>query len=504
MDIEADFATRRNGQLPLAVRLSFALMLTAMLPLLLIVGISEYTARPILINQANQTMETDAQTRTQLIDIYLNERLHDVETLSQVPGLWQWLTESPALRSVDTTGPASLAAGVARDKDYMAWSLFSSSGNRILAYPQQPLAQPETASLPAWFRAMKLGQAGMAMISPVYYNALIHKAFVDIYSPIYQGGQPHGPFLGFLLVKLNLDYIWSIVQSDRGIGNSGGSFILDQNGVRIADTFNQHLFTAVAPLPSRLRQQITTENWYETNSGPPLQANLVLANILKSSRPPNHFTLTPYNQAQNYQAAFSKTTTISWIYFVTSPSSIVTQVADQQLLTTMAGALVLLLLAALVGLLASNRISQPIMRSVVRLRENSEALNSLAQKQQSTSHQQSWMIDSSQVGIRSLQYYTDAILIAAHKLGEISTELKHNWHQQDVEAFKRSLQEIISAASYIEKAAHYQTNNSQKLTTAIKVTSQVNEQLTNSSASTTEAASQLKQVVNDLRKVVGR
>ncbi len=189
---------------------------------------------------------------------------------------------------------------------------------------------------------------------------------------------------------------------------------------------------------------------------------------------------------------------------MTSPSSIVTQVADQQLLTTMAGALVLLLLAALVGLLASNRISQPIMRSVVRLRENSEALNSLAQKQQSTSHQQSWMIDSSQVGIRSLQYYTDAILIAAHKLGEISTELKHNWHQQDVEAFKRSLQEIISAASYIEKAAHYQTNNSQKLTTAIKVTSQVNEQLTNSSASTTEAASQLKQVVNDLRKVVGR
>src|SRR5260370_14862596 len=150
----------------------------------------------------------------------------------------------------------------------------------------------------------------------------------------------------------------------------------------------QHLFTAVAPLPSHLQQQITMENWYETNRGPLVQANTTLADILKSPSPPNHFTLTPYDQTQNYQAAFSKTTTISWSCFVISPSSVVTQVADQQLLTTSAGALVLLMLAALVGLLGSNRITRPIIRSLVRLRENSEALNSLAQKQQSTSHEQ--------------------------------------------------------------------------------------------------------------------
>jgi hypothetical protein len=278
---------------------------------------------------------------------------------------------------------------------------------------------------------------------------------------------------------------------------------LDQNGVRIADTFNQHLFTAVALLPSQLQQQITTENWYETNSGPLVQANTTLADILKSQNPPNHFTLTPYNQTQNYQAAFAKTTTISWTYFVISPSSVVTQVADQQLLTTIAGALILLILAALVGTLASNRISRPIMRSVVLLRENSQALNSLAKKQQSTSEEQSWMIGSSQVGQRSVQYYTDAICISAHRLGEIGIELRRNWQRQDIKAIKRSLQDIISAANYIEKAAHYQTDNSQKLIMAIKVTLQVNEQLTNSSTLTTKAASQLKQVVNDLRKVVG-
>lgn len=493
----------QRRQLPLAFRLSFILMLAAVLPLLLIVGFSEYTARPILLNQANQTMETDAQTRIQLIDVYFNERLLDVETFSQVPGLWQWLTESPTLRAVDTTGPASLQAGVARDKNYMAWSLFNSSGQLMLSYPQQSPAPQETASLPQWFQVMKTSQMGQATISPVYYDSAKGKAFLDIYVQIYLGGRPNDPFLGFLRVKLNLDYIWGIVRSDRGIANSGSSFILDQNGVRIADTSNQNLFTAVAPLASPLEQQIATENWYGTKQGPIVQANTLLANVLRNPKPPNHFTLTPYGQRQDYQTADFKATTVPWTYFVISPNSVVTQVADQQLSTTLAGALVLIILSALIGLLMSSRISRPIMRSVTQLRENSEALDSLAQKQQSASTEQSWVIDSVQIGLRSVQYYTDATRIAAHKLGEIGAKLKRSWRQQNSETIKQGLQEVISAAEYIEKATHYQMDSSQKLITAIKVTSQVNEQLANGSISATEAASQLKQVVNDLRSVVG-
>ncbi len=502
--IDSDFLPRQRRQLPLAFRLSFILMLAAVLPLLLIVGISEYTARPVLINQASQTMETDAQTRIQLIDIYLNERLLDVETLSQVPGLGQWLMESPELRSADVAGPASLQAGVARDKNYMTWSLFDSSGNLMLSYPQQPPTAQEIASQPEWFQAMKTNHTGQAVVSPVYYDTSIHKAFLEMYAPIYQGGQPNGSFVGFLRVKLNLDYFWGIVGSDRGITNSGSSFILDQNGVRIADTYNRSLFTAVAPLSSQLRQQIATQDWYGTKQGPAVQPNASLAEVLKSSSLPNHFTLTPYGQTQTYQAAFYKATTVPWTYVVISPSSVVTQVADQQLSTTIAGAFILLVLAALIGLLVSNRISQPIMHSVDQLCKNSEALNILAKMQQSASKEQSWIIDSLQVGLHSVQYYTDATRIAAHKLSEIGTKLKRNGHQQNSETINRSLYEVINVAQYIEEATHYQTDGSQKLITAIKVTSQVNEQLANGSISATEAAAQLKQVVKDLRNVVGQ
>ena len=62
-------------------------------------------------------------------------------------------------------------------------------------------------------------------------------------------------------------------------------------------------------------------------------------------------------------------------------------------------------------------------------------------------------------------------------MGEVGTELDHNWRRQNIETIKQGLQQMVSAAGYIEKATNYQGDSSQKLSTAIKVTTQVNEQL---------------------------
>jgi methyl-accepting chemotaxis protein len=94
--------------------------------------------------------------------------------------------------------------------------------------------------------------------------------------------------------------------------------------------------------------------------------------------------------------------------------------------------------------------------------------------------------------------------IAAHKLGEVGIKLENNWRHQNIETIKQGLQHMIAAAGYIEKAAHYQGDSSQKLATAIKVTTQVNEQLADSAIFATESASRLERVVNDLRSVIGQ
>lgn len=506
---DIDALPRRRRRLPIAFRLSFILMLAAVLPLLLTVGISEYMAtRPSLISQANQAMHTDAKTRVQLIDTYLNERLLDAETLSQVATVQSFLALPAQERATNQDAIAhasySLVAGQFRDKRYVVWSLFDAQGQLSLYYPLTTNKQEEAVVPPGKLQEMKDSKTGLAVYSPVYYDAATKKAFMHIYSPIFAGGKPGGVFLGFLRARLNLDYIWDIVKDDRGIGNSGSSFILDEHGIRIAESTQTDLFTAVAPLPVELTQQIAQENWYGPDSTVQVQNDPALTSIIRSAKLPDDFTLTPHGKTEEFQAAPAQVTTVPWKYFVISPSSVVTQSADQQLWATLAAAGGAALLAVLIGLVVSNRISRPIMRSVDQLHENSEALNGLAKKQQSASSEQLWVVDAIQVGLQSVQYYTDATRIAAHKLGEIGNELEYNWRRQNMEGIKQGLQQILNAAHYIEKATNYQGDSGQKLSTAIKVTTQVNEQLADGAISATEAASQLEQVVNDLRNVVGQ
>ena len=214
--------------------------------------------------------------------------------------------------------------------------------------------------------------------------------------------------------------------------------------------------------------------------------------------------MTPAGQNGSFQVAQHAITTIPWTYFVLSPVSTVTAVANQQLLTTSIIAFAVLLLAALIGLSMGRFITRPILAAVERLRNNSSTLKTLSTRQESAATEQSWVIDSSQVGLQSVQYYTNATRVAARHLNQASLDLAQNWDQYDLQSTRRILGEMINASAYIEKAVHLQTASSQKLATAIKVNTQVNEQLTEGASGTNASAAELAQVVEDLRQVVGR
>ncbi len=186
------------------------------------------------------------------------------------------------------------------------------------------------------------------------------------------------------------------------------------------------------------------------------------------------------------------------------PVSTVTAIANQQLLVIIGVALGVLILAAIVGVGVGWRITGPILQSVEYLRGSSQSLNTLASKQKSAATEQKWVVVSSQIGLQSVQYYTDATQVAAQQLREMSTELSQYWYQLDAQTAKGALEQMIKTAHYIENAARYQSSSNQKLSTAIKVTTEVTEQLVTGATSATDAAIQLEQVVNQLRDVVGK
>jgi len=87
------------------------------------------------------------------------------------------------------------------------------------------------------------------------------------------------------------------------------------------------------------------------------------------------------------------------------------------------------LLSALIGLGLGQFITKPMLQSGERLRRKSSALKMVASKQQSSASEQTWVIDSSQVGLQSVQYYTDATHIAARRLHEVGIDLMQNWRK---------------------------------------------------------------------------
>ena len=477
-------------------------MIAAIAPLIITLICSELLARPALIAQANTTMQSDAKTRVQLIDTYLQERVLDAATLSQVPTVQAFL----ATGNFKANAGYALAAGIYRDKHYTTWAIFSPTGKLRLFYPLTiPPQQHGQYLIPP--EDLQAVTAGKAFISPVYYDPRTQKASVDIYQPV---ASPSSTLLGFLRATLNIDYIWGIVGDDYGAkgpnGNGSYAFILDQNGVRIADSNPSRLFTAVAPLPAQTQQVISSEARYGGSTPITVQADNALATMQGSNAPSSTAQITPAGASEPYEVSRLQldTAIVPWTYYVLSPNSTVTAVANQQLLYISLIAFGVLLLVAFFGLWAGRRITRPILSSVESLQGNSFALNALSAKQKSAATEQMWIVDSSQIGLQSVQYYTDATRVAAHQMSEVGTELAQRWYQLDVNTAKAALGQMITTAQYIEKAAQYQSDSNQKLTIAIHVTTQVTEQLATGATSAANAASQMEEVVNQLRDVVGK
>ncbi|GCE12345.1 cache domain-containing protein [Tengunoibacter tsumagoiensis] len=496
----------------LPARIAIGLVLAAIVPLLALLIYMNFTTRPALIDQANKAMASDAQTRVQLIDTYFNERVLDTQTLTQIPTVQAFLlTQNPvgsqAYNDDRTHALYSLQAGIYRNASYINWSLFTDQGKLLLAYPENPT--PHGSSLVP-LEELRIVDFGIPHISPVYYNAKNQQATIDIYAPINgpQGTPSQDKVIGFLRATLNLNYIWqNIVQNDTENNGAGsGAFILDDNGVYIADSNPVRRFHSAGTVSDLQQQHISQELRYGTDKPVVSLANAALVDANAQKTGSTTFQAQLSDDQGNYQIARRATDQklVPWNYYVFSPESSETAVANAQQESIILLAVIASLLVAIAGFFAGQGLAQPIIRSAVALQENSLALSTLASNQQDAAAEQMWVVDSSQVGLQSVQYYTEAAKTVSRQLREAATELAQRGQFSDSPQMRHILGRIMEAAKYIEEASNYQSTSSQKLSTALKVATQVTEQLHGGATSANEAAKQLQLIVQELRAIIGR
>jgi hypothetical protein len=501
--IIAQSATKRK--ISLTVRVSALLVLAVVIPLIITVLSSEFILRPTLLNQAANDMESDAQTHAQAVDSYLVARLQELGSVGQYLAIQRFLAGDPTYRDQAYN---ELTVGDQLVPDYNAWTLFDTRGNVRLSYPLPPKPHGKYMIVPGALQ--QLHGVNKTLISDVYFNDASRAAYIDIYSSITDA---HGHFLGFVRATLDLNVLWTQVNDETDAGPGNFAMVVDGHGVRIAytntdatlTTLPVALFQAIAPLPAQFQQLIKDEDLYGNSIAPvKVLADPTLAEMQQNTQGPASFQMVPSLFNQPYQVSRATSRIVPWTYLVLRPVKTITNASDQQELYLFLIATLVTVLAAVVGLVVGQGLTRPILRSVSSLLESSQSLKRLATSEQTTANEQQWIVESSKVGLQSVEYYSDAASIAARKLDELSTTLQRNWERNSAQQNSVYLQEIIATAKYIDKAITSQKKSSIGLASAIRVTAQITDQLVSGATSASEASEQLDAVVAQLREVAGK
>jgi|SRR5437660_822305 len=493
-----------KAALPLSIRLSFWLVGVAIFPLLLALLINEVQSRNTLVNQASTLMETDARTHAQLIDNYLANKEVIIGSLTNDPNVRDYFLASQTFSQAQLN--LFIQDGLALEKflypEVSLIEFFSPQGKLLLNYSIYGV-KPRlhgTDLVPATYLQRVL--LGQQFISGVYYDPATHTSTVEVYTPSISATSNH--VIGFVRDTLKLDTMLNIVNGEKGANGSGSyAFLLDQNGVRIIDPNPHTLFTAIAPLSPQTQQQIQAQQLYGLNSQKvPVIADQTLQNIQAQSKPPISFQEVPASQQEAFQVARHSLRVVPWTYFVLTPVNVIEAVANQQLLILSLIALLILIPVALIGWIVGKRTSSPILNSVDALVQNSSSLNQLADKEESAASEQVWVVDSSQIGLKSVEYYTKATKKAIWRLNNLSKELPRRRHEGKQE-FLQDIDAMVDIGEYLEKAIAYQDKSNQNVSVAITVTDEVANQIVSGARSTKEVADQLDHIVEQLREIVG-
>lgn len=517
-------ATKREPgrRLTLSVRLTLLVLFAALLPLAAVVAFNTYQARNTLVANGKSALTTDAQSKAALINTYLQEREADGQALASLPTTPAYLactaaTQLPPDQAAAINEQANcldpvqgyafykgsnqraLAVGIVRDPRYTYWTLYSATGVALISHKANSSDMtPPSGAVPA--EDLQQTQAGKSFISAVYYDSANKYAFVNIYTPVAFGGK----VLGFLQARLKMDYIWGLVDGETQANGSGSSaFITDQNGIRIADADHSGLFHAIQPLTANAQQLIASEHRY--GSGSIQQDNLpAVASSLTATQPIDSFQApaAPGSTVQ-YQFVRIHLDNVPWTFFVLSPLSTVTAVADNQVRTSLLAAGVIAILAVLLGLWFGTRTTRPVRASTAEVESAAAALKQLAARQQNSAGEQQWVVDACRTGLEGVRYLSDAMNQAAKRIIEAGNWFDANWDRVSEEYAKRTVQHLLELARYIDEAARRQHVSSERLGKAITVTMQVSDQLASGANAASSSADQLEQVVRNLQHVVG-
>ncbi len=386
----------RPGDWPIAIKLLLAFLLVALVPLIIVGLLSQNRAREGLLVEAKRNLENTSSRTANVIDDFLKARVTDMR---------QTATLDAVVRYVEITNKNRNELGPNNPDQLTTFSLLKSKAGTLSTVgdylmiasrsgqveitsnntPNQegaPLdGEPRNLADKVYFQEAMKGQSYISDPAILLFQERGVNANFYVSSPIRDSN--NNP-MGVVVLRINLESIWQIVNADAKAAGVGGYTMLidDTNnlGIRLADSRinnqaeNQttYLFSIMRPIPSANRGPWVNSGRFPDNFDYAKASNngKTLPNLIDILNSPtdrnNPFFATSFNNGNSEvqsQAAYAPVPTkAGWRYFVVIPETTYAAAANDISTTVLLAILGAIVVVILLALILARILTTPIRR----------------------------------------------------------------------------------------------------------------------------------------------
>jgi putative methionine-R-sulfoxide reductase with GAF domain len=357
------YSLRRFPNFSLREKLVTAFIAVALIPLVIIVTLSNNVTQSILIEDANQRLLTAARQTAMSVDDFLANSLRTVRTEARLLEGTGYLDLSDDARSNTEIEANALAQlKVFRDKDpsnISSYALLDPRGRTLLEYPLNSVQVDESARD---YITVPL-ETGQAFISPVEFTPVIGGPFIYFSAPVHD---ETGQVAGVLRAQFKASILQQLItRSTSLVGGQSSAVLLDENYLHLAHgTAPETLFTLVAPMAPERLVELQKQQRIPTLPPGELSTNLpTLARQLDSATEEPFFTANDVATGERIdQVAVTATGLQPWLVAFFQPQNVFLEPIERQTQTAIILSIGVTAAAIVIAVLLAELLTGPIIR----------------------------------------------------------------------------------------------------------------------------------------------
>ncbi len=307
---------------------------------------------------ANLTLRSTATAAS--IDSYIQSRRRDIVAVSQFPDVIAY-AQNLGDQAQRNLARAALAAAATVGPEYESIAVLDLTGTIMAASIQTD--EGTNVRFRDYFQNARTGQA---YVSDPSYSVITNKPALFFSAPV---KTTDGVLVGVVRSRINLTEIWDLVESDHGaIGAGAHSLMVDDFGIRLAvsetkgnrERAESLIYKVIAPIERETAVKLAADRRFRQKSAEQLILDPLpeLKSVIDGMDRPGTVPFSYLASGVEQRAVATRLESKPWVYVVTIPLASYTTALRGSTTGQIAGVLLAVALAALMGVWFARSLSQ--------------------------------------------------------------------------------------------------------------------------------------------------